>query len=560
MLSEIHIRNFAIVESLTIELNNGMTVLTGETGAGKSILLDALNLALGGRADSGTIRSGSKRAEISAMFDLNAKPNILAWLKENDLDDDSNCLIRRTVNSDGRSKGYVNGYAVPMQSLRELGDLLVDIHGQHAHQSLLKKDNQRQIVDDFAEHNHLLEQVHQTYRHWRSLKKQQHDLAKSKEEREARIDLLTYQTKELEELNLTVEEIETVESDYAKLAHANQIREGIEQIIFNLEENESSSVVRLVGQAHNQLEDLKRYDDKLAASAELLNDIHIQLSEGISELRHYLSDLDIDPKQLEWLNERLGALHDLSRKHHVDAKELPQLLTTLSTELANLLSQQDHSENLDQEIETAEAAYLDSATKLSASRRQQAEVLQQRVSKIMQQLGMKHGQFNVAFESLEEFSAHGLERLEFMVSMNPGQPSKPMSKVASGGELSRISLALQVIIANKGRIPTLIFDEVDVGIGGGIAEIVGLKLRELSHNRQVLCITHQPQVAALAHNHLHVSKSSSKDTTQTEVKPLNEEQRQNEIARMLGGLEITQQTLSHAKEMIDRSKSEPISS
>lgn len=560
MLSEIHIRNFAIVESLTIELNNGMTVLTGETGAGKSILLDALNLALGGRADSGTIRSGSKRAEISAMFDLNAKPNILAWLKENDLDDDSNCLIRRTVNSDGRSKGYVNGYAVPMQSLRELGDLLVDIHGQHAHQSLLKKENQRQIVDDFAEHHHLLEQVHQTYQHWRSLKKQQRELAKSKEEREARIDLLSYQTKELEELNLTVEEIETVESDYAKLAHANQIREGIEQIIFKLEENESSAVVRLVGQAHNELEDLKRYDDKLAASAELLNDIHIQLSEGISELRHYLSNLDIDPKQLEWLNERLGALHDLSRKHHVDAKELPQLLTTLSTELANLLSQQDHSENLDQEIETAETAYLDSATKLSASRRQQAEVLQKRVSKIMQQLGMKHGQFQVAFESLEEFSAHGLERLEFMVSMNPGQPSKPMSKVASGGELSRISLALQVIIANKGRIPTLIFDEVDVGIGGGIAEIVGLKLRELSHDRQVLCVTHQPQVAALAHNHLHVSKSSSKDTTQTDVTPLDEQQRQNEIARMLGGLEITPHTLSHAKEMIDRAKKESVSS
>ena len=551
MLTEIQIRNFAIVESLTIDFPSGMIVLTGETGAGKSILLDALSLALGERADTGFIRHGCDRAEISATFQVSENSDISDWLNHHELDAEGECIIRRTLNADGRSKSYVNGYPVPVQSLRELGDLLVDIHGQHAHQSLLKKDIQRQVVDDFAAHNELLSQVQTHYQQWRKLKTQQVELEHNKEEREARIDLLTYQTKELEDLNLTESEIQNIEAEHSKLAHANQIREGIEKILFTLEANEEANALRLANVSLHELEKLKQYDDNLDSAANLLNEVNIQLSETVNELNHYLSNLNTDPQHLEYLNERLGLLHDLSRKHHVDTIELPKLFNQLATELSELLSSQDHSENLDNKIAAAESAYFELANKLSASRAKYAEVLQLRVSENMQQLGMKNGQFSVEFQTVDDIAPHGLERIEFLVSINPGQPFKPMNKVASGGELSRISLALQVIIADKGRIPTMIFDEVDVGIGGGIAEIVGHKLKALSRDRQVLCVTHQPQVAALADSHLHVSKTSTNESTDTQVIVLSKEQRYNEIARMLGGLKITQQTLSHAKEMVE---------
>jgi len=554
MLTEIQIRNFAIVESLNIDFPNGMIVLTGETGAGKSILLDALSLALGDRADSGFVRHGCDRAEISAMFLISDYPDITRWLQQKELDSDGECIIRRTVSMDGRSKGYVNGSPVPVQTLRELGDLLVDIHGQHAHQSLLKKDMQRQILDDFAVHADLSTQVHDYYQQWKKLKAQQLELERSKEEREARIDLLSYQTQELEELNLTEEEIQNIESEHSKLAHVNQIREGVEKILFTLEENEEASAVRLVNHSLYELEKLKQYDDQLESTNSLLNEVNIQLSETVNELNHYLSNLNVDPQHLEYLDERLGLLHDLSRKHHVDTIELPKLLHQLATELSTLLSAQDHSENLDKKIAAAEAAYFELAHELTASRKKSAAALEKKVSENMQRLGMKNGRFSVEFQPLDDIGPHGLERIEFLVSINPGQPFKPLNKVASGGELSRISLALQVIIANKGRIPTMIFDEVDVGIGGGIAEIVGHKLKALSRDRQVLCVTHQPQVAALADCHLHVSKSSTKNSTDTQVMVLSKEQRYNEIARMLGGLKITEQTLSHAKEMVEQAQ------
>ena len=413
---------------------------------------------------------------------------------------------------------------------------------------------QRQTLDDFAGHGELLNEVQTHFLQWRKLKKQQTELERSKEERESRIDLLTYQTKELEELNLSEDEIQSIEAEHARLAHVNQIREGIERIVFTLEENEQASASRLVNQSLHELEKLTQYDDNLSSTVTLLNGVSIQLSETVNELSHYLNDLNVDPQHLEYLDERLGILYDLSRKHHVDTIELPKLLTQLSAELNELLAAQDHSGNLDKKIAATESAYFDLANKLSASRRQFAKTLEQRVSENMQQLGMKNGQFSVDFQAQDDVAQYGLERIEFLVSINPGQPFKPLTKVASGGELSRISLALQVIIANKGRIPTLIFDEVDVGIGGGIAEIVGRKLKTLSGDRQVVCVTHQPQVAALADYHLHVSKTSTKDSTDTQVVVLTQEQRYNEIARMLGGLKITDQTLSHAKEMIEQAQ------
>lgn len=555
MLKQIQIRNFTIVEQLALDLSTGMTVLTGETGAGKSILLDALNLALGGRADTGMIRQGSERAEIFVNLDIQRNENIQRWLKDNELDDDVDCVIRRTVNADGRSKGYVNGYPVPMQTLKQLGDMLVDIHGQHAHQSLMKKDNQRQTLDDFANHNALVQEVQRLYKQWQSLTKQQAELEKSRDERNSRIELLTYQTEELNLLDLQDNEIGEIELEHSRLANLNLIREGVEKTLYTLNEAEQDSLSSLLNHSVNELENLQSYDASLGESTKMLSDAAIHLSEAIDELKQYANSLTLDPQRLQQLDERLALIHDLARKHRVKPDELPELTLQLKDELQQLQKTQEQTDNLDAQIDQSARTYAEYAKKLSANRAKFAAQLQKRVSENMQLLGMKHGQFQVDLQALDDFSPGGMERVEFLVNTNPGQSFKPMAKVASGGELSRISLALQVIIADKGRIPTLIFDEVDVGIGGGIAEIVGRLLRKLSQNRQVLCITHQPQVAALGNQHLFVSKASSKTSTQSTVVVLKDDQRVEEIARMLGGLEITEQTLKHAKEMIQTGKS-----
>ena len=559
MLTQLTIRDFTIVDHLDLQFQQGMTVLTGETGAGKSILLDALLLAMGGRADSGTVRACSDRTEISAAFSVDGNRDIQQWLRDNELDEDDECFIRRTIGSDGRSKGFINGRMVPMQSLRDLGDLLLDIHGQHAHQSLLKRQLQRQALDDYAGHSELLQDTQKVYEHWKSLRQQQAALAQSQEEREARIELLTYQTGELNELNLGENELGELEEEHARLANLNVILESGASTVHALAENEEASVVSQLQQACNQMEHMLQFDHRLENISRMLNEASIQVDEAADELRHYLDGLSLEPERLNWLDERLGIIHDLSRKHRVEAHSLPALQRQLSEELATLLSASEQSDNLQEQLTQAEQAYLAAAKILSKQRQKAAKTLSALVTDNMQQLGMKQGQFKIELEATEEFSPHGMERVEFQVATNPGQPFKPMSKVASGGELSRISLAIQVITAGTGRIPTLIFDEVDVGIGGGIAETVGHLLRSLSRERQVFCVTHQPQVASLAHHHLHVSKHSTDKTTHTSVVPLTAQQRTDEIARMLGGIEITAQTLSHAKEMIERGQLETLS-
>lgn len=556
MLTQISIRNFTIVDRLDLNFKSGMTVLTGETGAGKSILLDALLLALGGRADSGTIRTGATRAEISAEFDIQSQPDIKQWLINNELDEDNDCLIRRTVSDDGRSKGYINGRPVPMQSLRELGDLLIDIHGQHAHQSLLKRHLQRQALDDYAGHQELVKNVSNAYQQWRTLREQQAALAQSKEEREARIELLRYQTEELADLDLKANELDSLEEEHNRLANLNVIQETGARSLYQLTEDEETSLYGQLNSVIHDLQHLLQFDHNLENITRMLDEAGIQIQEAANELRHYLDSLSLDPEQLNALDERMGLIHDLSRKHRVDPHALPELLNTLSAELETLTNASEQSNNLEEQIARIEAHYLELANELSKKRSKAAKVLSALVTDNMQQLGMQQGQFNIAIEPLEELSANGLERVEFMVATNPGQPFKPLNKVASGGELSRISLAIQVITSGTGRIPTLIFDEVDVGIGGGIAEIVGHLLRNLSRERQVLCVTHQPQVASLAHQHYFVSKQSTHDSTQTTVTPLSGNKRTSEIARMLGGVEITKQTMSHAKEMIERGQLE----
>lgn len=553
MLTQLAIRDFAIIGQLEINLHGGFTVVTGETGAGKSIMVDALDLVLGARADSGMVRQGSERAEVSAAFDVSPLPLVQQWLKRQELDT-GDCLLRRTVSHDGRSKAYINGTPVTLQTVQALGEMLVDIHGQHEHQSLLKRDMQRELLDGYAGHGALLDQVAEQHAHWRTAQRELDTLQRTMAEREARLDLLTHQTNELEALQLGADELAALDEEHARLANAGRLLETSHGVLHALYESETGSTLsQLVNSAH-ALRDLSAFDPRLGAVTELLDSACIQVREAASELRHTIDSLDLDPARLEAVEQRLRSVHDLARKHRVPPAELPPLLVRLADERDTLQHADTRIGQLRTATGAAEDAYRSLAGKLTAGRTRAAAQLAGKVSDAMQQLGMPGGRFDIAFETLDAASAAGLERVEFLVSANPGQALKPLNKVASGGELSRISLAIQVIAAQSGRIPTLIFDEVDVGVGGGVAEIVGQQLRALGQSRQVLCVTHLPQVAAQGQQHLQVSKQSSKGTTQISVSELAADQRRDEIARMLGGVTITGQTRGHAEEMLEHAQ------
>lgn len=555
MLTHIHIWNFAIVEKLDLEIESGLTVLTGETGAGKSILLDALNLALGDRADTSVIRHGADKAEISVTFSTRDAVEAEAWLQEHELASENECIIRRTISTSGPSKAFINGKPTPIQMLRELGEMLVDLHGQHEHQSLLKREAQRQLLDDFAGHQKPLQQLRDCYRRWHQLKAEMDDLVKAGNERDARLDLLRFQVNELEALGLGDSEPAELDQEHKRLANASNLLETAEQVSQILQDNDDSNINQLLNQCAADLQQLVDTDDRLKSIAELLDSALIQAKEAGSELRHYLDSMELDPERLSWVEQRLSDIHSLARKHHVSSDELPNILPQLQQELTTLEQADVRAGKLQQELDQATAEYQRLAQQLSKGRRTAAGQLAKQVTQSMQTLGMEGGRFDVQLEPRQEgFSPNGLERVEFIVSANPGQPLKPLTKVASGGELSRISLAIQVITAKDTRIPTLIFDEVDVGIGGRVAEIVGLQLRELAAHRQVVCVTHLPQVAALGHHHFQVSKRAASDVTISEIIELSNEERIDEVARMLGGIEITEQTLSHAREMIDRAQ------
>ena len=553
MLRHLAIRNFAIVEQLELEFAPGMSVLTGETGAGKSILLDALGLVLGDRADSSTVRVGSDRAEISATFEVGTLNEVQAWLRERELEMDGECILRRTISADGGSRGYINGQPAPVQALRELGEQLVDIHGQHAHQSLLKRDAQRQLLDAYAGHDALLAEVGTAYNDWRQLQQEFERLSRARDDRDARLELLRYQAGELAALDLQEGELAALEEEHTRLANSSRLQEGAQRALDLLYEGEEMAIVHLLGRSLNELQELQGIDANLAGAVELLEGATIQAKEAAAELRHYLGGAELDPERVNWVEQRLAAVQDLARKHRCDGAELPVLLLRLQEELAELEDAGTRLDGLENAIAKARRHYQSLADRLTAGRRQAAAKLADEVSANMAQLGMKGGKFEIVLETLEpaDPAPHGMERVEFLVSANPGQPPKPLAKVASGGELSRISLAIQVITAGKGTIPTLIFDEVDVGVGGGVAEMVGRQLHALGGERQVFCVTHQPQVAAQGHHHFQVSKQSKGNTTRTTVTPLGEEERVEEVARMLGGMTITEQTLSHAREMIE---------
>lgn len=554
MLSHLTIKDFAIVSKLDLDIRSGLTVLTGETGAGKSILIDALSLVLGQRAESGVVRHGCKRTEISAQFDLDKNQDAAQWLQQHDMFDDSECILRRIIDIDKPTKGFINGQPVPMQLLRELGDVLVDIHGQHEHQSLLRRDTQRQILDDYAGLDESVKSMRGHYQEWQQLQQRLDTLKQQSTDRTARIELLNFQVQELEALGLTVEEIPQLEEEHKRLANGVELLESIQHINNTLYDNDESSIAQQLAVATSKLEELSKFDNKMEAIAAVLGDAAIQIDEAAALLHQYLDGLDLDPQRLQWLDERISAMHDLSRKHQVSAEELPAVLQRLQTELSDMADFDTNMEKLESAITDEQKAYMQLAQEVSKKRQAEAKKLSGNITEQMQELGMPGGSFEINLEALpaEQAGATGLERIEYLVTANKGQPLKPLNKVASGGELSRISLALQVVTAQVGRIPTLIFDEVDSGIGGRVAEIVGNQLRTLGQTRQVMCITHLAQVAAQGHQHLHVHKVSNKDSTVSTLQTLSTEERVNELARMLGGVEITQQTLSHAEEMLSR--------
>jgi DNA repair protein RecN (Recombination protein N) len=551
MLTHIVIKDLVIVSGLELDLAAGMTALTGETGAGKSILIDALGLALGEKADADMIRSGCERAEVSAGFDVSRCPEARAWLADQALDDGEECLIRRVLVRGGRARAYVNGQAASSAQLRDLGDLLVDIHGQHAHQSLLRPAAQRALLDGYGGHQSLAVEVADRYRGFKDLDSRWQRLTAARDERAARIELVRFQVEELDALALADGELDDLDREQRRLANLGNLQGTTAGLLELLYEGESALRDQL-GRAAGELADLGRIDTRLIETCELIDGAVVQVEEAASNLRQYLDELDMDPGRLAEVEERLGRIHDLARKYRVPPQELTELLQRLRAELDDL-ERADHSlGSLGAERDAAREALLEQATALSAARREAGERLASTVTAAMQELGMAGGRFGIDIVSSEPdgIGAGGLDSVAFQVSANPGQPVQPLAKVASGGELSRISLAIQVATAEVGRIPTLVFDEVDVGIGGGVAEIVGRLLRRLGQARQVLCVTHLPQVAAQAHQQLRVRKRAFDGQTYTEIQPLAEPQRIDEIARMLGGTEITATTRAHAQEML----------
>ncbi len=554
MLTSVSVRNFAIIDQVSLELGAGMTVLTGETGAGKSILVDALGLVLGDRADAAAVRHGAERAEITATFDLADLPEAAAWLGENELDADDECVLRRVVGAEGRSRAWINGAPATLQTLRELGEMLVDIHGQHEHQSLGRAAVQRGLLDARLPDADLATAVRDAWQRWRDAREERDRLRGAARDREQRLDLLRYQFRELEAFAPEAGEAARLETEYSQLANSGRLAEGAGGALELVYEGESGSAQGAVSRAADMLEALLRLDPRLEGPQRLLAEAEIQLSEAAAELRSYLGDLEMDPARLDVVQERLEGLKSLAHKHQVDPDELPARRSALEQEIEELEQAEVRLGRADAQVAAAEKSYRQAAGVLSKARSAAAGKFSEQVTALMQQLGMPGGRFLVAVEHDPDGACQpqGLDEIEFRVTANPGQPPAPVARVASGGELSRISLAIQVAAKTARPIPVMVFDEVDSGVGGGVAEIVGRRLAELGARAQVLCVTHLPQVASQAQHHLRVAKLTDGETTRTTLKPLTEAEKVEELARMLGGVEITGTTRAHAREMRKR--------
>ncbi|MEY2633826.1 MAG: repair protein RecN [Pseudomonadota bacterium] len=548
MLLHLAIRDFVIVDRLELEFDRGFAALTGETGAGKSILIDALALTLGERADAGMVRAGCARAEVTAGFDVAGRPEIAAFLAANDLEAAEELLLRRVVDANGRSRGYINGSAATAQQLREIGENLIDIHGQHAHQSLLRGDAQRQLLDAHAGVQPLVREVGQLFRQWREAQSALDAAAAGSEALAREREQLSWQVGELDALAFTSEEWSELETEHRRLAHAASLIEGAQFALATLADGDEACEPRIDG-VLSRLAELAEYDPALADVAQLVESAQAELVEAGSQLRRYVDRVDLDPARLQEVERRLEAVMACARKYRVNPEALPGLHAEWRQRLQGLIDSGD-LDKLRERSEQAQRAFVARATVLSAARKQTAAELGAAVSALMQQLALGRGRFEIALVPLESGAVHGLENVEFRVAGLANDEARPLAKVVSGGELSRISLAIQVVTSRSASVPTLIFDEVDVGIGGGVAEIVGRLLHELGGERQVLCVTHLPQVAARADWQWQVSKSLRDSGVISRIQLLDAEGRIAEIARMLGGVDITEITRSHARELL----------
>lgn len=555
MLRSLYIRDFVIVDELDIDLESGFTVLTGETGAGKSILLDALSLAMGERADPSQIREGKNRAEISAIFSLSdpLKKTISSWLEMQDFsteDDGATIILKRVIDTTGRSKAFINGGTATLNQLKELSSFLVDIHGQHAHQLLLKAGAQRDLLDNQANLDGSVAEVKQLYQAWQTAKKQLELAKNAGDNLQKEQERLAWQLEELDALAPQAGEWVEIEQDHARLANAAKLIEGSQNAIQALQDQEGNAE-ELLSKAFHEIADLAKLDSNLEDAKIAIESAQIQISEASHSLNRYLQKIDVDPDRLATVEERLKALHSAAKKFKVTPNDLPEKWAEIQEQVTAIKNSQDLGA-LEQTLSKTLAAYLKSAKKLSQERIAAAKTLETLVTAAMQDLAMSGGVFAIQIEALEEGNAHGLEQVEFLVAGHPGATPKQLAKVASGGELARISLAISVITSEASQIPTLIFDEVDSGIGGAVAETVGKRLKELGQAHQVLCVTHLPQVAAEGHQHWKVAKQSQDNVTISSMQILGRQERVEEIARMLGGAEITDTTRRHARELLGK--------
>lgn len=558
MLTQLNIRQFAIVDHLDIDFQKGMTAITGETGAGKSIALDALSLCLGARSESHMVRPGASKAEITASFCVNQLPHVLQWLDEHDLllddahDEEGNCIIRRTISAEGRSKAFVNGAIVPVSTLKELGRMLISLHGQNEHHLLMKTDYQIQLLDQFADHAPLLDTTRTTFQNWRHLIREQRNLQQRVEQENARRQLLEYQVGELDDFAPTAEEFEQLESDHKRLANASTLVDDAQFSLGTLYDGEHNNAYHLIQAVKQRLEHSLGLDDRLAPIVELLESASVQVEEAVHELRHYQDGVEIDPEALDHCEKRLSQTLQLAKKHQAAPSELALVHQQLKQELSEITASESRLANLTPDINHAWQAYEKAAQALTKSRRSAAKKLETQVTRSLHELNIPDGEFVVRIESnIDDYhSAQGQDFIQFLVSANAGQPLQPIQKVASGGELSRISLAIQVLTAGSGNLPTLIFDEVDVGVSGPTAATVGKLLRSLGEKNQVLCVTHLPQVAARAHQQLFVKKLKQNGKTLTTMEPLSDQHRVQELARLLGGDTVTEHAIANARELL----------
>ncbi len=553
MLLHIGIKNFALVEELALDLHAGLSTLTGETGSGKSILLSALGLVLGDRADSDKVRAGAEKTEIAACFDLQQLPHIRHWLMDAELlseDDEPECIVRRSVSKEGRSRAMINGNPVTLTQLRELGEMLICIHSQHEHQTLLRSATHRELLDSFGKHSQQQQAVNHCFRSWQELQRELDQLKLSRDELNARTELLRYQVEELETLDLQAGELEELESSQLQLQHA----ETLQRTLGNVSElcgGENDSLTERLNSARTMIAQLPHKSEGVVEIESLLDNAAIYIQEAHSELDRQASTIVVDDGQLHFIEERLSSIYSVARKHRIKPEELLELQQRIVEEFKALSGNDEAIAALEKQVESVQADYLEAAQTLSNLRKKTAKKLIKAVNSQLKLLAMERAQFEVAINTAEQPSCDGIDRIEFLISTVPGQAPKALAKVASGGELSRVSLAIQVVTAQNQTLPTIVFDEVDVGVGGKTGDIVGQLLRELGNYTQVLCVTHLAQVASKANNHIQVEKAFSKSGADTSLRYLSGEEKIREIARMMGGASDSKQSLAHAKQMLE---------